>query len=149
MIPDLIDHGGPWKVLPPGKHGASLDDIEMSFATNEHRKRIFDGMKRGIKSLIVAGCNNVYLNGSFVTNKINPNDYDACWETIGVDDTKLDPVLLEFDNKRAAQKQKYQGEFFPANFQAKSGISYLEFFQIDKYTGYKKGIIQLSMNVRN
>ena len=56
-----------------------------------------------------AGCRTVYLNGSFVTSKTFPNDYDACWEEAGVDPAALDPVLLTFDPGRATQKAKYMG----------------------------------------
>jgi hypothetical protein len=56
----------------------------------------------------------VYIDGSFVTSGETPNDFDACWDIHGVDAARLDPVLLVFENQRAAQKIKYQGEFFSA-----------------------------------
>ena len=52
-------------------------------------------------------------NGSFVTTKEQPGDLDGCWEVDGVDPDKLDPVLLEFVNRRTAQKAKYHGELYP------------------------------------
>ena len=55
----------------------------------------------------------VLLNGSFVSVKALPQDYDAAWEMQGVDPYRLDPVLLDFTNGRAAMKAKYHGEFFP------------------------------------
>ncbi len=84
--------------------------------------------RTAIGNLKDAGCRTVYLNGSFVTNKTHPNDYDACWEEAGVDPTALDPVLLTFDLGRAAQKAKYPGELFPASVIADAdGLSFLEF----------------------
>ena len=54
----------------------------------------------------------------------------------------LDPVLLTFSNKRAAQKAKYLGELFPAAVPAVSGGPlFVDFFQIDKASGDPKGII--------
>lgn len=50
-------------------------------------------------------------------------DYDAAWEMLGVDPYRLDPVLLDFSNSRAAMKAKYGGEFFPASFEAAPGQS--------------------------
>ena len=44
--------------------------------------------------------------------------------TLGVDTSKLDPVFLKFDDKRASQKKKYGGEFFPSSAKA-DGYSYL------------------------
>ncbi len=68
-----------------------------------------------MQSFKKAGCRTVYVDGSFVTNKEIPGDFDACWEEAGVDPTMLDPVLLTFENGRTAQKAKYHGELFPAS----------------------------------
>ena len=93
-----------------------------------------------------AGCQTTYVNGSFVTSKEVPGDFDACWEEAGVDPTVLDPVLLTFENGRAAQKAKYQGELFPVSAIASpEGFSFLEFFQTDKETGRRKGIVALDL----
>jgi hypothetical protein len=61
-----------------------------------------------------AGCRLVYLDGSFVTRKRNPADFDACWDVQNVDDAELDPVFWDFSRGRAAQKQRFLGELFPA-----------------------------------
>ncbi len=95
-----------------------------------------------MENLKNAGCPIVYVNGSFVTAKEVPNDFDACWEETGVDPTVLDPVLLTFDPGRVTQKAKYLGELFPASAIASGdSFSFLEFFQTDKETGSPKGII--------
>ena len=95
---------------------------------------------------IRAGCRTVYLDGSFVTSKQVPNDFDACWDETGVDMTLIDPVLLEFDRGRAAQRAKYGGEFFPATWVARMrGDVFLDFFQIDRETGQTKGIVALDL----
>jgi hypothetical protein len=105
------------------------------------------GLKAGLDALRRAGCRTVYVDGSFVTAKESPGDFDACWDARGVRAALLDPVLLTFENRRAAQKAKYRGEFFPAHFPAHvSGITYLEFFQIDKQTGEPKGIVALNLD---
>ena len=104
------------------------------------------GFRAAIENLKDAGCRTVYLNGSFVTNKTHPNDYDACWEEAGVDPTALDPVLLTFDLGRTAQKAKYLGELFPASVIADAdSLSFLEFFQTDKETASPKGIIAIDL----
>ena len=42
----------------------------------------------------------------------------------------------------AAQKARFQGEFFPADLmEGLSGKTFLEFFQVDKQTGDSKGIV--------
>jgi hypothetical protein len=54
----------------------------------------------------------VYVNGSFATAKERPGDFDACWEITGVDPALLDPVLLTFADRRAAQKARFSGSSF-------------------------------------
>lgn len=143
VIPVFIDIGGPWKVLPPGVHDAKLDDIEARFAISDHRKLLFAGLKRGIDNLSGAGCREILVNGSFVTEKPIPKDYDVCWHPDGVDLAKLDPVFLDFSDNRRRQKSSYYGEYFPSSFLADSTSSFKDFFQVDRDTGKAKGIIRV------
>lgn len=93
-----------------------------------------------------AGCRRSYIDGSFVTAKEAPGDFDGCWEVAGVDPDLLDPVLLNFANRRAAQKAKYGGELFPAEGSADPfGTRFLDFFQRDKDTADPKGIVGIDL----
>ena len=104
------------------------------------------GLRAALENLRAAGCRRVYLDGSFVTTKNIRNDYDACWEEMDVDPDMLDPVLLTFDPGRATQKAKYLGELFPASVVAgPDGPSFLDFFQTDRETGDRKGIIAIDL----
>ena len=104
------------------------------------------GVGAAVENLKSAGCQTVYVDGSFITAKGFPNDFDACWEEVGVDPLALDPVLLTFDPGRATQKAKYLGELFPASIIAsEDGFSFLEFFQADKETGKPKGIVAIDL----
>ena len=147
MIPSFINlaNATPWPVLPPGIHQTTMEEVRRAFATNPRRNLLFDGFQRAVSSLVAAGCQLVYLNGSFVTEKPNPNDFDGCWDSTGVDPTKLDPVLLEFKNGRAAQKAKFFGELFMANDFAAPGIIFLDLFQVDKYSGKPKGLLVIPL----
>jgi len=141
MIPDFVDIGGPWNVLPPGVHVATLEEIEKRFAISDHRKYFFSGFIKGVLALRKAGCQKIFLDGSFVTGKPIPGDFDVCWDPMGVDITKLDPVFLDFSDGRKKQKERFRGEFFPATLPADNKHFFLDYFQIDKYTGNAKGII--------
>ena len=145
MIPELTDIGGPWKVLPPGIHDATLDEVEMRFASNSHRRNLFQGLLRAVQALRHAGCSTVYLDGSFVTEKPTPGDFDACWDDSGVEVNRLDRALLDFKDKRRAQKQKFMGELFPAGTFAMGGKVFIDFFQTDRHTGEPKGIIRIRL----
>ncbi len=59
---------------------------------------------------------------------------------------RVDPVLLTFDDRRAAQKAKYGGELFPVSAEAGGeDHTFLDFFQTDKETGDRKGIVALEL----
>lgn len=107
---------------------------------------LFGGFMAVTQVLRTAGCRAVYLDGSFVTEKPHPNDYDGCWDPVGVVGALLDPVLLDFSNKRAAQKAKYKGEMFISTQVNGSLGTFLEFFQIEKSSGQPKGIIGLRLS---
>jgi len=131
--------------LPPGIHKISWQELVEQYGYNTHRYKLLDGLKQALQNLKQAGCQIVYIDGSFVTNKELPEDFDGCWQWDNVDDNKLDPVLLTFSNGRAAQKQKYGGELFPNDLEGISALSFLEYFQLDKYTKQPKGIIQIEL----
>lgn len=145
MIPRSIDINGVWDALPPGIHDATMEEIEQRFASNDVRRTLFDGFRRGVQTLHHAGCRIVFLDGSYVTEKPRPGDFDACWDPSGVDAAKLDPVLLDFSEKRKQQKLKFGGEFFPSSAKADGTRTFVEFFQIDKLSGKSKGIIRVRL----
>lgn len=143
MLPALTTDG----LLPPGIHVAEWDEVYAAFGTTPHRRRLLDGFCRAINALKSAGCKRAYLDGSFVTSKDKPGDFDGCWEEANVDPSLLDPILLTFGNGRAAQKIKFGGELFPAGSLADptSGSIFIDFFQIHKETGAAKGIIAIDL----
>lgn len=124
--------------LPPGVHNAGWRDVVERFAGNSPRMRLTKGL------LAAAGCHALLLDGSFVSAKALPKDYDGAWETIGVDPGRLDPVLLDFSNRRAAMKAKYLGELFPATALAVPGVPYRDFFSTDR-NGVAKSIVQIDL----
>lgn len=118
------------------------------FGHTPQRLELLQGLEAGLRLLHAAGCEAVYVGGSFVTDKENryggaPNDFDACWEESGVDIPALDEVFFNFSNRRAAQKARFGGEFFPARAIANPKNRYVDFFQIDKNTKRLKGIVKI------
>ena len=147
MLPLFIEvPSAPYPVLPPGIHWATMDEVRARFATSPRRIWLFEGLVQVVDVLTQAGCRHLYLDGSFVTAKKSPGDYDGCWDPIGVVAAKLDPVLLDFIDKREAQKRKYRGELFVASLPGGLSGTFLDFFQVEKHTGTAKGIVGLSLN---
>lgn len=97
-----------------------------------------------MRALKRAKVSTIYLNGSFVTAKENPNDYDVTWEMAGFDARRLDPVFVDFSRRRAAQKANYGGEFFLVRAEDPEE-SYLDFFQREKDTERPKGVVAIDL----
>lgn len=76
MIPDFVGSEG---YLPPGEHLATWDEVTERFSETEKRRELIKGLKAALDNLRAAGCKTAYIDGSFVTRKRNPNDFDACW----------------------------------------------------------------------
>ena len=141
MIPSPNGDG----LLNPGTYWVTWAEIEGKFATSVGRQTLADGAKRAAENLKQAGCKTLYIDGSFITSKERPSDFDGRWDPDGVTLDQLDPVPRTFRNRRAAQKAKYKGELFISSSVANGGLTFLEFFQRDKDTGNPKGIIAIDL----
>ena len=135
MIPQFDQRGN----LPPGIYNATLKEIENRFSSTPHRKRLFKGLVRLLENLKTAGCTTLYLDGSFVTEKEEPGDYDCLWDPTDVTD-KLDMDLLKPLEDR---KSKYLGDIF-VYLPEQRGFPYLEYFQKDEDDN-PKGIIKIDL----
>ncbi|MDJ0743689.1 MAG: hypothetical protein QNJ32_10025 [Xenococcaceae cyanobacterium MO_167.B27] len=142
VLPKFNEDGN----LPTGIHTCTWEEAKNKLAFNPRRQELFAGLQRACKSLKKAGCQRIYIGGSFATSKNTPGDFDVCWDDEDVDFQlleKIDPVLLDIGNDCAAQKTKYGGEMFPANTPTSiDGRTHLDFFQQDR-NGNPKGIVEI------
>jgi hypothetical protein len=144
MLPEFDRRGN----LPAGIYVTEWQVFCRRFSDTPRRAFLLAGLRQALFSLATAGCRLAYIDGSFVTAKPDPGDYDACWSVEGVDEDRLDPVFLTFDNGRAAQKARFGGELFPAELpEGISGRTFLDFFQTDKETGARKGIVAIALDL--
>jgi len=143
MIPEFDNTGN----LPEGIHFTTLDKLIERFGDNPKRAWLIDGLKLLIAALKKANCPLIFIDGSFVTSKEIPGDYDLCWSLVDVIEQDLDPVLIDFSPiGREKMEQKYRGDIFPAELpEGGSGKLFVEFFQTDKNTGEKKGIVAIKI----
>ena len=88
------------------------------FGHTPWRRQLLTGMLDAFRLLKIAGCARAYVDGSFVTAKQEPGDFDACWDAEGVDFDLVDERLLTFDHGRATQKAAFLGELFIADARA-------------------------------
>lgn len=105
------------------------------------------GLRMAMEQLKAGGCRTIYINGSFVTIKPDPGDFDACWDSEDVDYDYLRknaPRLLNHLD-RSAQKSKYKGEIFRSDQPVGDyALTSIEFFQRDRQLN-PKGIIAIDL----
>lgn len=101
-------------IFRPGVHEYTLAKLERDFATNKERIKLFNGLKSLAQELKRAGCETLYVDGSFITRKLEPGDFDACWEPFVQMNTGTN-ILLTQDSLSARiwRKQNYLGDIFP------------------------------------
>lgn len=143
MALDFQENGN----IVAGIHTLTIDELELIFGFNEHRRKLITGLKKGMAHLLNCRCRKIYIDGSFCSKKELPSDFDVCWDWDGVDIAKLQkdyPHLVDFENERKNQKTHYLGEFFPAQTKASPHDIFLTFFQKDKDDN-PKGIILINL----
>lgn len=142
MLPPFTAVGS----LPPGVHRASWDEVEKRFGGSPCRKVLLQGLQDAAVSLRAAGVRVLWLGGSFVTDKEEPDDWDGVWDPSNADLTKVDPVLIDQADLAAGrygQKAKYGGELL-VGVETVSGMPFQLFFQLDK-NGDPRGIVRLDL----
>ena len=93
MIPPFTENG----YLPSGVHPAKLDEVEVRFGrTSEVRRVQMESLRWLVELADRAGVKRLVINGSFVTDALEPNDVD-CVLLIGPDfphDAEAETELL-------------------------------------------------------
>ncbi|PEK99506.1 hypothetical protein [Bacillus sp. AFS017336] len=143
QIPDFMPNGK----LPPGIHNTSWEEFKNRYELNYKRKMQLKGLEKAIEEFYKAGCTCIYVDGSFVTKRSNPGDFDALYDLDEVNIESINPLLLDSSlNGRDVQKKYYEGEFFPMNAKAHpNGTKFLDYFQKDKRTDEPKGIVKINL----
>ena len=74
MIPPFGDQG----YLPPGVHPATLDEVEARFGRESELRRVqMESLRWLVELARRAGVERLVINGSFVTEVLEPNDIDC------------------------------------------------------------------------
>lgn len=117
-----------------------------NFAWNNRRRFLIGGMRRALLNLQSAGCSAAIVDGSFVSRKEEPEDYDLAFDPVGVNGGLVDPVLRRHDDQRKSMKAKYFGDVFPWGTVAcaTTRLIYRDFFQRDR-SGVAKGVVLLDV----
>lgn len=141
MIPSFNGDGN----LPPGIHEAKVGELRARFAYNHERKRLFSDLLRVVAVLRESECREIFLNGSFITSAPAPNDYDLCWEPMGVVPT---PALKNLLTDLMEEKPKYLGDIFARMPEPPFYLDHVVHWQKDQ-VGNLKGLIRIIPNDHN
>lgn len=143
MIPEFNRHGE----LPKGIHDATLKQIRKRYAITAHRTTLYECFEDWVDHMRAAGCQTFHLDGSFITSKHHPGDYDALWDARGVDLAKIDPCLLDYPKDLEVINERFAGDIFPDYAIPEGSISfYLQRMQRETRADVPraKGIVRLS-----
>jgi hypothetical protein len=130
-IPPFDERG----YLPAGVYEANEAEFNQRFGFNSYRQQLLAALHLVLIALKQAGCDRVYIGGSFVTDKEEPGDIDGCFEGILIDENLLDPIFLNSDLD--AQKARFGIELV-------FGSNRAGFFQTDR-SGNPQGIVVINL----
>jgi hypothetical protein len=136
--------------LAEGIHEMSWDEVSKTFDFSLKRKELLAKLREVVVLLKAYGCTCLYLDGSIITDKLSPGDWDACYDApIGLlnELRKQDPILFSnnAENKKK-RKEKYGGDLFFAGLSVNpERMSFIEFFQQIRDSDEKKGIVKINL----
>ncbi len=109
-IPNFNKNG----YLPRGIHVEEhWDKFNQRFGWNEQRQQVLQKLHYLASVLGVAGCHALYVGGSFVTTKEDPQDFDVVWEHDAYAAVRFSDFtqeeLVYLLHKTQAQRAKYWG----------------------------------------
>ncbi len=141
---DFDSHTG---YLPPGIHKMDFEHLARRFGWNDWRRFLLGGVERACAELGSVDCRGIFVDGSFVTAKDVPQDWDGAYDPHQVRFDRLDPIMLRYDDGRRAMNAKYLGDIFPWNAKTGDGGAYLDFFTTDR-DGVGKGVVLIELRAK-
>lgn len=150
MIPDFINTNTyfEFKILPEGIWETELEEIEQRLLFSGKRIELFDGLKQCLIDLKEVGCKVVFIDGSFVTSKLDPEDVDVAYSPYdGFSWDKLNELHPVFLKNREERKRKYNCDIFDAYSEADNKQTiFRDFYQkIEGIKNIKKGILKINL----
>lgn len=132
--------------LPPGVHKATLEELRDKLGWGQRRKNLIDGLEMALRLMANCGIEQVYLDGSFVTDKNRPGDIDGCYDVpLGANLGSMYPIWPWTRPNRDISKAMFGVELAPTRAPATpSGEPFISFFQKDRQ-GRRRGIVSIEL----
>lgn len=135
------------RFLPPGEHVVNWSTLAARFGSGSSRRSaLLEGIRGVAHELRKAGGRWLFVDGSFVSTKPVPRDWDGCIAEEGLDFALLDPLFRDVEQHRAEIQKKYRCDLFFANtIETRTRRPFREFFQ-QTTDGKPKGILILDLS---
>lgn len=117
MIPPFDESG----FLPPGVHPSTLDEVQARFGRQSELRRVqMESVRWMVELAVRAGIQRIVLNGTFVTDIMEPNDVDCVLligrgypaDAIAEAELKASLPFLDIAFARQADFDEFVGEVF-------------------------------------
>lgn len=136
--------------LPEGIHTITWEDFENEFGFSPRRQMLMKGLYEVIQILKQCGCEAIFIDGSMVTDKLEPDDWDACFKgdeeafhrLYAIDEN----LVLDDYAKETVRKQNIKVNSILLMPRPKETYVILIFFQRVKGCKRKKGIIKIKLS---
>jgi hypothetical protein len=139
MIPNFFDD----QFLPDGDYEATWIEVQERFGSGQTRKDLCEQMSKFIQIAKCCGFRAVYLFGSFISGKDNPNDIDLMWVYRQETFESLRPGCRELLNYETMKSRWHWDMFCCSDDQ--TIIEYLLTGFRKSKTGTKRGIIKIDL----
>jgi hypothetical protein len=138
--------------LPPGDHRATLDEIRRRLGFTPRRRWLLKGLRAAVEAFWAAGIEEIYVDGSFCTDKPDPGDIDGYW--VEPDEAvyeRIDPYWVDFELVFIPHVRRWKCrmwadhgvEFFiHSAMQASPEVGFPQFFRRDR-DGRPRGVIRV------
>lgn len=144
MIPAFTEQG----FLPPGIYQATLDKFKERFVVfqrSDRQLRLFIQLEKLLDQAVRVGIvQRILIAGSFVSAKLEPNDFDCI---VVLDPSIVGKPLRPFEynlvSRQMAQRM-FGGDIMSALDYSTAPQEYLEFFQTAR-DGKRIGIVELQL----
>lgn len=141
-LPQLNEH----RHLPPGIHDASLDDLTDRFGQSSRRLELLENLRRYLAELRQWPlAQAVLVDGSFVTDIVEPNDIDLV--LVLRDDYDLTQSVSPFEynlRSRRRVQRTFGLDLFVVRPNSVDYDRFVDFFsQVRNHPGQIKGIVRV------
>lgn len=134
MLPEFNEKG----YLPPGLHRSDFTEIRQRFGNTDRRQELLRNLYDFVNVARKVGANRLILDGSFVTDKEEPNDIDAVLVTPDNLDTTTREVRILLESKI-----RFNIHLFPVRESDEESFQqWVEFFGHDR-DGEPRGLVEV------